>query len=235
MIIMQTGTELVLISNFITILISASVGTYLLKLWLHQSTRLLTDLPLVFAITTTSQAIQTFVLALPYTGLIEPSMVLFRLRSIIIGGSIIPLVGAVLQIWLPRIQKYHNRILAAVTIYWVSIAIFGTTESIIMTLTIPIIVIVALMMMVTFTITWKTGRLKEVRSEAMIAAIPFALVSQISRVPLLTTPFFYISDIFLALSLLITVFAFPNPWRRKEQIDSQSADKSIEEEYALTV
>ena len=232
---MQTGTELVLISNFITILISASVGTYLLKLWLHQSTRLLTDLPLVFAITTTSQAIQTFVLALPYTGLIEPSMVLFRLRSIIIGGSIIPLVGAVLQIWLPRIQKYHNRILAAVTIYWVSIAIFGTTESIIMTLTIPIIVIVALMMMVTFTITWKTGRLKEVRSEAMIAAIPFALVSQISRVPLLTTPFFYISDIFLALSLLITVFAFPNPWRRKEQIDSQSADKSIEEEYALTV
>jgi len=232
---MQTGTEFVLISNFITILISASVGTYLLRLWLHQSTRLLTDLPLVFAITTTSQAIQTFVLALPYTGLIEPSMVLFRLRSVIIGGSIIPLVGAVLQIWLPRIQKYHNKILAAVTLYWVSIALLGTTESIIMTLTIPIIVIVALMMMVTFIITWKTGRLKEVRSEAMIAAIPFALVSQISRVPLLSTPFFYISDFFLALSLLITVFAFPNPLRSKKQTDAQSVDKSIEEEYPLTV
>lgn len=231
---MQTSTELVLISNFITILISASVGTYLLRIWLRQSTRLFTDLPLVFAITTISQAFQTFVLALPYTGLIEPSMALFRLRSVIIGGSIIPLVGAILQIWLPRIQKYHNKILIAVTAYWVFIALFGATESIVMTLTIPIIVIAALVMMVTFIITWRTGRLKEIRSEIMIAAIPFALVSQISRVPLLTTPYFYISDIFLALSLLITVFAFTNPWRKSEQGSSQTKEDSIEE-YPLTV
>ena len=232
---MQTGTEFVLISNFVTILISASVGTYLLKLWLHQSTRLLTDLPLVFAITTISQAFQTFVLALPYTGLIEPSMVLFRLRSIIIGGSIIPLVGATLQIWLPKIEKYHNRILFVITAYWVAIALLGTTESFIMTLTIPIIVIVALAMMVTFIITWKTGRLKEVRSEVMIAAIPFALVSQISRVPLLTTPFFFVSDTFLALSLLITLFAFTNPWKNRDERESPSEIQQMEEEHTLTV
>lgn len=232
---MQSGIEFVLISNAVTILISASVGIYLLRLWLRQTTRLITDLPLVFAITTISQAFQTLVLALPYAGLIEPSMNLFRLRSIIIGGSIIPIVGALLQIWLPRIIKIHNKILVSVTIYWALVALLGSTESIIMLLTIPIIVIIALMMMVTFIITWKTGRLKEVRSEVMIAAIPFALISQISRVPLLTTSLFYISDIFLAISLLITAFAFTNPWKKKERKDSKEIEQPREVESSLTI
>ncbi|TFG34584.1 hypothetical protein EU527_02450 [Candidatus Thorarchaeota archaeon] len=232
---MQSGIEFVLISNAVTILISASVGIYLLRIWLHQSTRLITDLPLVFAITTISQAFQTFVLVLPFVGLLEASMNLFRLRSIIIGGSIIPIIGALLQIWLPRIEKYHNRILASVTLYWMFIALLGSTESIIMVLTIPIIVIIALMMMVTFIITWKTGRLKEVRSEVMIAAIPFALVSQISRVPLLTTPLFYVSDIFLALSLLITAFAFTNPWKTRESRSSNDIKEHSNVESILTV
>lgn len=235
MIIMQSSTEFVIISNIITILISASVGAYLLRIWLHQTNRLITDLPLVFAITTISQAFQTLVLALPYAGVIEPSMYLFRLRSIIIGGSIIPLIGALLQIWLPRIMKYHNTILASVTLYWTLVALLGLTESIIMSLTIPIIVVVALMMMVTFIITWKTGRLKEIRSEVMIAAIPFALISQISRVPLLTTSLFYVSDVFLAISLIITAFAFTNPWKKRERECSKNIDSVEEIETALII
>jgi hypothetical protein len=232
---MQTGTELLIISNVVTILISASVGTYLLRLWLSQSNRLITDLPLVFAITTISQAFQTFVLVLPNIGLIEPTMALFRLRSIIIGGSIIPLIGALLQIWLPRIQKHHTKILASVTAYWMVTALLGSTESIIMTLTIPIIVIAALMMMVTFIITWRTGRLKEIRSEVMIAAVPFALISQISRVPLLTTSLFYVPDVFLALSLLITAFAFTNPWNKKDHQNRKDIEPLKEAETSVTV
>lgn len=212
---MQSNVEFLVISNLVTILVSASVGTYLLRVWLHQSSRLITDLPLVFAITTISQALQTIVLLLPNVGLIEPSMELFRLRSIIIGGSIIPLIGALLQIWAPRIQRHHNKILASVTLYWIFIALFGSSESIIMTLTIPLIVVAGLLMMATFTITWRTGRLKEIRSEIMILAIPFAMTGQILRVPLLTTPLFYIPDMLLALSLAITAFAFTNPWSKR--------------------
>jgi hypothetical protein len=232
MIKMQTGTEFVLLSNFVTILVSASVGLYLLRLWLRQSNRLITDLPLVFAITTISQACQTAVLALPTMGLLEASMDLFRLRSVIIGGSIIPLVGALLQIWAPRIQKYHNKILGAFTLYWILIAILGSTEAIIMTLTIPLIVIAGLMMMVTFIITWRTGRLKEIRSEVMIAAIPFAMVSQILRVPLMNTSLFYVPDILLALSLAITAFAFTNPWNKKNHTTRNESGSQRELEVA---
>jgi hypothetical protein len=230
---MQLGIEFVLLSNFVTILVSASVGFYLLRVWLHQSNRLITDLPLVFAITTMSQAFQTVVLALPTMGFIEPSMDLFRLRSMIIGGSIIPLVGALLQIWAPKIQKHHNKILGTVTAYWILVALLGSTESIIMTLTIPLIVIAGMMMMVTFIITWKTGRLKEIRSEVMIAAIPFAMVSQILRVPLMTTSLFYIPDVLLALSLAITTFAFANPWNKKSAISREVSEQLREFEAAV--
>jgi hypothetical protein len=230
---MQSGTEFVLLSNFVTILVSASVGLFLLRVWFHQSTRLITDLPLVFAITTISQACQTAVLALPTMGLIEPSMELFRLRSIIIGGSIIPLIGALLQIWAPRIQKYHNKILGVSTIYWISIALLGTSESIIMTLTIPLIIVAGLMMMVTFIITWRTGRLKEIRSEVMIAAIPFAMISQILRVPLMTTSLFYIPDVLLALSLAITAFAFTNPWNKKSTSSRKTSELPRELEASV--
>jgi len=233
MIVMQSVSELVLLSNFITILVSASVGIFLLRVWFRQSNRLITDLPLVFAITTISQACQTVVLALPTAGFLEPSMELFRLRSVIIGGSIIPLVGALLQIWAPKIQKYHTRILALVTIYWISIALFGSTESIIMTLTIPVIVIAGIMMMVTFIITWRTGRLKEIRSDIMIAAIPFAMIGQILRVPLLTTSLFYIPDVLLATSLVITVFAFTNPWSRNN--GTARSERRPEDEIELIV
>jgi hypothetical protein len=222
---MQSVIEFLVLSNLVTILVSASVGIYLFRVWLHQSSRLITDLPLVFAITTLSQAFQTIVLLLPNAGLIEPSMELFRLRSIIIGGSIIPLIGALLQIWAPRIQKYHNRIMAIATVYWISIALFGSSESIVMTLTIPLIVVAGLMMMVTFIITWRTGRLKEIRSEIMVLAIPFAMTGQILRVPLLTTSLFYIPDMLLALSLAITAFAFTNPWS-KRHISSGATSES---------
>jgi hypothetical protein len=212
---MQSSIEFLVLSNMVTILVSASVGIYLLRVWLHQSSRLITDLPLVFAITTISQALQTILLLAQNIGLVEPSMELFRLRSIIIGGSIIPLIGALLQIWAPRIQKHHIKILAIATLYWISIALLGYSEATIMTLTIPLIVIAGIMMMVTFFITWRTGRLREIRSEIMILAIPFAMTGQILRVPLLTTSLFYIPNMLLALSLAITAFAFTNPWSKK--------------------
>ncbi len=213
---MQLGTEFVIFSSITIVIITAIVGTYLLRLWLKQSNRLLTDLPLVFAITSISHACQTLIVALSNLGIIEPSLDFFKLRSIIISASIIPVLGALLQIWAPRIQKYHMKILMSVTAYWLLVVYFGVSDAIIMTLTIPLILLVGLMMMVTFIITWKTGRLKEIRSGVMVIALPIIMVSQILRVPLLGTSLFYIPDILLVISLVITVFAFVSPLKKSE-------------------
>ena len=211
---MQSGIELVIISTIITILVSTSVGLYLLRLWYKQSNRLITDLPLVFAVTTLSHACQILVLALQNLGILDTSLPIFRVRSLIISGSIIPVVGAVLQIWAPRIQRHHMKIIAGVGAYWWLIALFGVSEPIIMTATIPLILIAGIMMLVTFIITWKTGRLKEMRSELMVIAVPPAMASQLLRVALLNTAFFFVPDLLLTISLVITGLAFLLPKRK---------------------
>jgi len=225
------GTEFVIFSSITIVIISAIVGTYLLRLWFKQSNRLLTDLPLVFAITAISHACQTLVVALSTLGIIEPSLDFFKLRSIIISASIIPVLGALLQIWAPRIQKYHMRLLMGVTAYWFLVVFFGTSDSIIMTLTIPLILLVGLMMMVTFIITWKTGRLKEIRSGVMVISHPIIMASQILRVPLLETSLFYVPDILLVISLIITVFAFVKPKNNRES--QKKSEEQSEESEAL--
>ena len=213
---MQIGTDLVVLSSISTVFISAVIGTYLGRKWLSQQVRLLTDLPLVFAIAFVSQAFNIMIVTLQHIGLLETTMILFRIRSITIGGSIIPILGALLQIWAPRIQKYHNRMVYALAFYWISIALIGPTEELIMILTIPVMIILGIMMMFTFLITWRTGRLKEVRSELMIISVLFGMASQILRVPLLATPLFYVPDVLLTISMIVTAIAFANPWYHRE-------------------
>ena len=143
-------------------------------------------------------------------------MEIFRIRSVTIGLSITPILGALLQIWAPRIQKHHNKLVYLLTLYWVSLALFGPTEELIMITTIPVMIILGIMMMFTFIITWRTGRLKEVRSELMIISVLFGMASQVLRVPLMTTPMFYVPDVLLTISMLLTAIAFANPWYHRE-------------------
>jgi len=213
---MQTGLELVVLSTVTIIMISAIVGVYLLRLWLKQSSRLLTDLPLVFAVTTICSACQVLIPALQSVGILETTLPIFRIRSLIISGSIIPVLGAVLQIWAPNIQKYHMRIIAAVTLYWWFFALFGVSESLIMTATIPLVLASAIMLLVTFTVTWRTGRLKEMRSEWMVVGILPALMSQLLRVSLMSTPLFYVPDVLLMISFICIGLAFLKPKQKDE-------------------
>ncbi|MHA3964164.1 MAG: hypothetical protein AM325_011580 [Candidatus Thorarchaeota archaeon SMTZ1-45] len=213
---MQIGTELVVISSITTVLISAVIGAYLGRKWLSQEVRLLTDLPLVFAIAFVSQSFNIMIVTLQHIGLLQTTMILFRIRSVAIGGSIIPILGAILQIWTPSIQKYHNRIVFLLGLYWVLIALLGSHEELIMILTIPVMIILGIMMMFTFIITWRTGRLKEVRSELMIISVLFGMASQILRVPLLSTSLFYVPDVLLTISMVLTAIAFANPWYHRE-------------------
>ena len=214
---MQVGADLVLVSSISTILISAVTSVYLGRQWYRQEGRLITDLPLVFAISFISQTLNMIILTLPNLGLLAPSMELFRLRSVIISGSTVPILGALLQIWAPSLQKYHNRFVYLLLIYWVSIALFGATEEFVMTTTIPVILILGIMMMATFVITWRTGRLIEVRSDLMIVSVLFGMASQILRVPFISTPFFYIPDVLLTISMVGTALALANPWYHRNK------------------
>ncbi len=213
---MQIGTELVLISSMATVFISAVIGTYLARKWLAQEARLLTDLPLVFAIAFVSQAFNITIVTLQHIGLLEMSMIFFRIRTVAIGGSIIPIFGAILQIWAPSIQRYHNRLVYLLALYWLVIDFVGPAEQLIMTLLIPVLLVLGIMMMFTFIITWRTGRLKEVRSDFMIVSVLFGMASQTLRVPLLTTSLFYIPDVLLTISMILTAIAFANPWYNRE-------------------
>lgn len=95
-------------------------------------------------------------------------------------------------------------------------ALLGVTESFIMITTIPMILIFGIVMIVTFAITWKTGRLKEVRSDLMVVSLICGMSSQVLRVPLLATGFFFVPDILLMMSMIVTAFAFGNPWFKRE-------------------
>jgi hypothetical protein len=214
---MQAGTDLVLISSIATILISGVISVFLGRQWYRQKARLMTDLPLVFAVSFVSQTLNMMILTLPNVGLLEPSMELFRLRSVVISGATVPVLGALLQIWAPSIQKYHNRLVYLLLLYWVSVALLGVTEQFVMIMTIPVILIIGVMMMATFAITWKTGRLREVRSDLMIISVLFGMMSQVLRVPYISTPFFYIPDVLLTVSMVVGALALTNPWYHRER------------------
>ena len=209
---MQIGTDLVLLSSMATVVIAVFLGGYLGRKWLSQSARLITDLPLVFAIAFIGQAFNIAILTLQHSGLLPTTMIFFRIRTIGIGGSIIPIFGAILQIWAPSIQRYHNRMVYLLTLYWLGIDFLVASETLIMSLLIPVLVIIGLIMMATFIITWRTGRLKEVRSELMVLSVLFGLSSQVLRVPLLATSLFYVPDVLLMISMILTAVAFGNPW-----------------------
>jgi hypothetical protein len=211
-----------------TVFISAVIGAYLGRKWLAQKVRLLTDLPLVFAIAFVSQAINITFVTLQHIGLLETAMIFFRIRTVAIGGSIIPIFGAILQIWAPSIQRYHNRIVYLLILYWLVIDFAGATEQLIMSLLIPVLIIIGIIMMATFIITWKTGRLKEVRSELMVLSVLFGMGSQVLRVPLLTTSLFYVPDVLLTISMVLTAIAFANPWYHREtKTDAESSPHMV--------
>ncbi len=218
---MQVGTEFVVLSGILTIILSIAMSVFLGWKWYKQKVRLMTDLPLVFAISGLCQMLNMLLLTLPNIGVLEPSMELFRLRSMVIGGAIVPILGAILQIWTPSYQKYHKRFVLLLMLYWFSIALLGSSEAIIMILTIPVLLAISIVMMVTFMITWKTGRLKEVRSELLIVSVFFMIASQILRVPLMSTSMFYIPDLLLGASMIFIALGIANPWYSREKKSCQ--------------
>lgn len=225
---MQLVSDMVVISNLATVVLSASLGFYLFHHWYRQENRLTSDLPLVFAISFVTQALNTLILLITNMDIIPMTMNLFRVRATLIAGSVVPVIGALLEIWLPKIRKYHNWIIIAFITYWIGIILLGTTQEFIMTFLIPMIMIGGVGMMLTFIVTWKTGRLKEIRSDFIVLGSVLGMLSQAIRVPLLATRLFFLSDIILTASIIVVFLGLTNPWyRRKNVYDSDRSGQII--------
>ena len=158
-------------------------------------------------------------------GILPDTMEVFRIRAIVISGSALPLLVAVLNIWLPRIEKYHTRITILSIIYWVIVALLGPSQTMIMSLLIPLLLAFSLGMLLTFGITWKTGRLQEVRSDLMIVSLAIGFISQLLKIPLQTMGLDWLVVSVAAMTDVIAGIALTNPWYYRSQIVEKSATR----------
>jgi hypothetical protein len=213
---MQFIIDLTLFSGITASLVAAILATYLIYLWFRQENRLLTDLPLMFGIVFIAHACNQFIVLLSETGLLVTTIEIFRIRALFVGGIALPLVGVLLHIWLPSIRKYHTRIIGLVTLYWMAVALLCPTQEIIMMLHMPIILIFMGGMVLTFAITWKTGRLKEVRSDLMVFSAILSLVGQLSLISLTSMGLNFVSGAIMVVATLCATLALANPWYKAE-------------------
>ena len=208
------------IANLSTAVFSAVLSLFLIVLWFRQKNHMYTDLPLLFGIMFMAQAFNSIIRTLPTLGVLEASLNLFRLRSLVIFGTVFPLAVIVLQIWLPKIRNKYSRILGVLVLYWFGVSLLAPSESVIMLLCIPIILVLTIAMVVTFAITWKTGRLKEVRSDLMVLSFVIGFVSQ------LVTSLVVLDNILIALGTILMTLALTNPWyRRKHPAIAKQVEK----------
>jgi hypothetical protein len=138
-----------------------------------------------------------------------------------ISGSALPLLAALLAIWLPRFQHRHAQIMLLSIAYWFTISLIGPTEVFIMALLIPLLLAFSFGMIVTFAITWKTGRLQEVRSDLMVVSIGLGFVSQAIKIPMQAAGFDWVILSIAALTAVLAGIALYNPWFRRQQAPKQ--------------
>lgn len=208
---MQTLTETTIAVNLLTALLSAVLSVYVIRLWYRQENRLSTDLPLMFGITFVGQAVNNVMLALPLMGFVAATLLYFKIRALWLVLTIFPLLGVVVNIWLPKHRRHHTRILALLMLYWILVAVLSPTEEIVIRLHMPVILMLTLAMVATFAIVYKTGRLKEVRSELIVITFALGTVGQAIKAVLQLD---FMTQVFTAIGTVLIVIALVNPWYR---------------------
>jgi len=168
-----------------------------------------------------AQGINMFLQHLPKTGLVELTLDYFRLRAMVILGTTLPLMVLVLNIWAFKYSRYHGRIFIGLIAYWTLAVLLSPNENVIMTLCIPPLLMLMVAMMATFIITWKTGRLQEIRSDVLIISFVIGIVGQGLKVPLTNMGLEHVADIMTMLMMVIATIGLVNPWRRREMKKEQ--------------
>lgn len=209
---MQIPFDLLSLSSIVAAVISFLLSGYLFKVWYDQSGRLYTDLPLMFGFTFFGQSLNTLIQGLSLSGFIPSNMTVFRVRALVICATAFPLLGALLNIWLSKFKQHHVKIMGILIVYWTLVSIFAPSENIIMLLLIPFLIVLMIGLAATFFITWRTQRLKEVRSDLLLLSILLVLISQLFRIPLLDLGLGFISDTLNVGATLVATIALTNPW-----------------------
>ena len=93
-----------------------------------------------------------------------------------------------------------------------------------MTLVIPFLLVLMIGWLVMFSITWKTGRLKEVRSDLMVFATILSIISQGGKIAMMAMGIGFVADIFTAISVITYTVAMVNPWYQREQSTVDSVE-----------
>ncbi|MHA1935606.1 MAG: hypothetical protein ACW97A_10005 [Candidatus Thorarchaeota archaeon] len=213
---MQIPFEVTVLLSIAAVVIAIIMSAYLFSLWYRQENRLLTDLPLVFGIAFLSYTFNMIIQTVTQAGIVEASVSLFKLRTLSIGATILPLLAVLMHILLPRYKHHHRRVMVLAVAYWLGVTLLGGTEELIMALLIPIGIVVIIGLIITFTITWKTGRLKEVRSDLLVVTLFLLLFSQISKIPLMNIGIGFIADLITATGTITVALALANPWYKRE-------------------
>ncbi len=210
---MQLTIDMAFTSGILAGVIALIGGIYLANLWRKQPTRLLTDLPLVFAFSFILQGVNMFMLTSMNAGIIPDTLEVFKIRTFVIGGSVFPFLTIIMHIWISKYRKYFKHVISALMVYWTVVTVSGPSTAIIMVLVLPIMMVVMFGMIVTFAITYKTGRLKEVRSGLVLIAMSFMAFSQLSKVSLMALGLSFIADTATVIGTLLIVVAVANPWK----------------------
>jgi hypothetical protein len=114
------------------------------------------------------------------------------------------------------------RILALLVVYWTLVAMLAPTEESIILLVMPIILTLTIGMIVTFLITWKTGRLKEIRSDLVVLSFIFGIASQVVATQII------FNNTLTALATIVSTLGLTNPWRREGGPCPEVQDESVE-------
>ncbi|NWF95591.1 MAG: hypothetical protein HXY34_05580 [Candidatus Thorarchaeota archaeon] len=205
-------TTLYVMSTLFAVIISFILSGYLLFKWSRQEARLLSDLPFLFGVTFIMQAINMLIQTLVAAAILPDSLEVLRVRALVIAGTAFPMLTALLIIWLPGQKRHHVKILVALLVYWILVALLAPDSTTVQALLIPILVVMMFGLAATFAVTWRTGRLKEVRSELMLVSLSLIIVSQLSRVSLIAMGLVFVADTINVLATLIATVALINPW-----------------------
>ncbi len=209
---------------------SALSGMYLLYLWRKQEVRILTDLPLLFGSAFVGLGLNLMFMGAMNGSIIPDTMEVFRFRTLFfISASVVPLFFAVMHIWLSRFNKYFKHILATIISYWAIVSVFVPSRELIMLLLIPLMLVFIAGIAVTFSITWKTGRLKEVRSDFLVISSIVMIISQIVKLALNGTGMGFLADLLSATGTFIGALGLANPWYRRH---TPSRDTILQTAYS---
>lgn len=208
---MQLTPEVTLMIGTAAGIVSIIASLYLIRIWRSYETRLLTDLPLLFGSALAFQGINTLMQTLVLAEVLPSTLEFLRIRAVVIGFIVFPIIPGLLNIWAFKYKRYHSRLLGGLIAYWFSVVLLAPSSSVLMTLLIPIMLIIMLGFIFTFAATWRTGRLKEVRSDLMLVSLLVILVSQAIRVPLYMAGLSVLSDIMNAFGTIVAALAFMLP------------------------